>query len=487
MDAIERLLPAAESADDSRDVSGQVARGANGPIDENGLRHRLISEHAADTIWTYDVVLNRFTYLSPSVVRLLGYTPAEALEKSLFESVAAAERERVAAVLESSLRGLAEGDESVRVRTIEVNQIRRDGSTIPTEIVATVLVEEHGRPREIVGITRDISVRRRAELRLRQREAELAEANRQLRLLTNNLRETVLAYDMDRRLIFVNAAVEGLTGYSIEELRSENFICWIHPDDRERMMAHWERLFHGRSFEELEYRLIARNGSMKWVESSWRPILDETGRQVGVQGVERDITARKRAEDELRERNRYIETILENAPIGFAVYSPKTGKPVFVGRRFEEIYGLAHGSVSSVDEFYDSIIPDPEIRAAVRARIATDGASGDPSRMHWENIAITTSASERKYVNLTDIPIPGQDLIVTTVEDVTLRKRAEEARARLEAQFLQSQKMESIGRLAGGVAHDFNNLLTVINGYSQLLLRKTGPNDPMRGSPGGYS
>ncbi len=131
----------------------------------------------------------------------------------------------------------------------------------------------------------------------------------------------VLAYDLDRKLVFVNPAVETLTGYSMEELEKANFICWIHPDDQPRMLALWEILFQGKSFYEEEYRLVTKDGRVKWVVASWTPILDDSGRQVGVQGREFDLTRRKLAETALRhseeklraDEERY-RALFENSP-----------------------------------------------------------------------------------------------------------------------------------------------------------------------------
>ncbi|HUB33132.1 MAG TPA: response regulator [Bryobacteraceae bacterium] len=80
----------------------------------------------------------------------------------------------------------------------------------------------------------------------------------------------------------------------------------------------------------------------------------------------------------------------------------------------------------------------------------------------------------------TIIDLPGGLAVFSVLRDVTQRKRFEQERAALEEQLRQAQKLESVGRLAGGIAHDFNNLLTVINGYSDLVLRQLHPGDPLR-------
>ena len=192
---------------------------------------------------------------------------------------------------------------------------------------------------------------RRQRNRIKTTERAYRDSEQKLRLMANNLSEVVLAYDMDRRLVFANLAVEKLTGYSMAGLQAGDYINLVHPDDKPRVLKGWDRLFQGANDEAGEFRLVSKEGDVRWVSSTWGPVLDEAGRQIGVQGCVHDITERKSAEEALRE-------------------------------------------------------------------------------------------SQERY--------------------------------------LQAQKLESIGRLAGGVAHDFNNLLTVINGYSDLAFQKLGAGEPLR-------
>ena len=156
---------------------------------------------------------------------------------------------------------------------------------------------------------------RRQRNRIKLTETALRRSEQKLRLLANNLSDMVLAYDMARNLVFGNPAVEQLTGYSVEALQNEKSIFWVHPDDRSRMLAHWERLFQGGAYRDEEYRIVAKDGRTRWASATWGPIYDETGRQVGVQGSERDITEKKLAEQALRESERRFRELLEGVQL----------------------------------------------------------------------------------------------------------------------------------------------------------------------------
>jgi PAS domain S-box-containing protein len=151
----------------------------------------------------------------------------------------------------------------------------------------------------------------REAIRRRRVERAVAELRSQLQTVTATMREGVIAYDMGRNLKFVNPAFERLTGYPEEDLRDQEFLQYIHPDDRPPILAEWDRLAQGGALRDQEYRVVTRNGQIRWCSSSWEPMRDEAGRQVGYMGTEFDITERKLAEEEMRLDTELFQAVLE--------------------------------------------------------------------------------------------------------------------------------------------------------------------------------
>ena len=135
--------------------------------------------------------------------------------------------------------------------------------------------------------------------RLRRTLETARRTERNHHLIAENTTDLILAYGLDRRLLYVNPAVERLLGYTVEEMRTQERMNWIHPDHQRRIAELTDKLYQGGAFADVEFRVITKTGEDQWLSATWGPLRDERGKQIGIQGVERDITERQRMLHEL--------------------------------------------------------------------------------------------------------------------------------------------------------------------------------------------
>jgi two-component system cell cycle sensor histidine kinase/response regulator CckA len=247
-----------------------------------------------------------------------------------------------------------------------------------------------------------------------------------------------------------------------EPITLEKYLSLVHPDHRERTAAIIQTAIRsGQAFEH-EYRIVRPDGQERWLFARGEPIQDDHGRVLGLQGICHDITERKRSEAALLasdERFRYVTLATRDAIYDWTV---ETGA-VWRNENYRQLYS-AHEPMGDDERWWEEHV-HPEDRQRVLGTLAEALAlrsqvwTGEYRfRRHDGSYA---RVIDRGYILYSPQGKPWR--MIGAMTDVSEFKRLEE-------QFLQAQKMEAVGRLAGGVAHDFNNLLTTILGHCELLM-----------------
>ncbi|MCF6127959.1 PAS domain-containing sensor histidine kinase [Mesorhizobium sp. M7A.F.Ca.CA.001.07.2.1] len=274
-----------------------------------------------------------------------------------------------------------------------------------------------------------------------------------------------------------NAGAERFKGYSASEIIGQHFSCFYTQEDREAGLPSrtLETAARNGKFETEGWR-VRRDGSRFWAHVVVDPIFDPSGKLTGFAKVTRDLTERKKAEDEIRRGQEQFQRLVQGVT-DYAIYmldpegvitSWNSGAERIKGYSADEIVGK-HFSQFYTPEDRERGTPQSALEIAAREgrveregwRIRKDGTA------FWSHVVIDAIRHE-------DGELLG---FAKVTRDITERKKAQESLDQAREALFQSQKMDAIGKLTGGVAHDFNNLLMAVLGSLELL-RKRLPDDP---------
>ena len=175
-------------------------------------------------------------------------------------------------------------------------------------------------------------------------------------------------------------------------------------------------------------------------------------------------------EDELTQKNTFIETVLENLPIGITITQYSTGKRRLINKKFEEIYGWPKEELMELGAFFRKVYPDRKLRRAIRKEILDAVDMGDPSQMQWENMPVTTQKGETKIVSGITIPLFDQDIMIGAAMDFTdnfnTLKKLKQSEERYQAIFDRSFDCIMVSDLNGHIT-DANAAALNVFGYSE--------------------
>lgn len=278
-----------------QDITSQKATEA--ALVESENKYRGIAENMSDVVWQMDMDLNT-TYVSPSVLKLLGETPEEHAKRKMEDKFPKETLHKIQALfLEELEKEKDPGADRNRSRTIEVGHYKADGSIVQLEINLSFLRDKRGKATGFLGVSRDITQRRLAE-------KALEESERSKSVLLSNLQGMAYRchYDRDWTMQFVSSGCRDLTGYAPGDLIGNRRVAFndlITPEYRESLWAQWEKAVAKRQPFRSEYELVTSQGKRKWVLEIGQGVYNDQGNVEALEGIIFDISDRKDLEDHL--------------------------------------------------------------------------------------------------------------------------------------------------------------------------------------------
>ena len=443
-------------------------------------RFRIFQDQALDAFVIVEPVFEggeivdfAWTYANPAASRMMPPQPGGRASRRLRDAFPGETGTDMVVRLKAGLQ--ASGPDEIEARRVVGGQERWMRSTVV-------------RLGEGMAITfRDITAQRQADAAMREAEALARRSRDQFRHIANAAPVLIWMSGTEQTGTWFNESWLTFTGRTLEQEMGRGWLEAVHPDDREPLLAVYARQFEKRQPGRVEYRLRRADGQYRWIDEAAAPSFDNDGTFLGYVGSCADITDRRAAEAALRTGSAQVRALLDSLPQllwssradGYCDYlSPQW--LAYTGALAKEHRGDGWmGAIHPEDRDDVRQAWDQAVRGGLpfdsEYRIRRlDGVwrwfSGRASAVREEDGSVRrwfAAASD-----ITEIVEARRDLEDRVAERTRELEHSLEERAQAEAALAQAQRLETVGRLTGGVAHDFNNLLTVVIGGLDMILKR---------------
>ena len=351
----------------------------------------------------------------------------------------------------------------------EFEMVHKDGSLRIVSFDGRIGFNPDGSFRQTYCVFKDLTSIRQAQESLQESEESL------VRVLEGS-QMGYWDWNIETGDVKRNERWAGMLGYTLREIEF-NVKQWTdlhHPDDRAAAWKSIQDHLEGRTdMHQIEYRMRAKDGQYKWILDCAKVVRrDAQGRPLRMSGTHTDISDRKKTEEKLKEANEMFSLFMRHSPIYTFIkeVSPAQSIVLQASDNFREMLGMTGREI--IGKNMTELFP-PDFAAKITADDWAVVSNGEVLKLDEE-------LNGRSYTTI-KFPLAqgGKNLLAGYTIDITEHKRAEEEREKMQAQLNQALKMESVGRLAGGVAHDFNNMLGIILGHTEMAMDQVDPVQPL--------